>query len=93
MKTISISAKVTPKSKTTLIEVLEVTQGKISLRMKVRAVPEGGKANDEVIYALADYFGISKSEITLKSGYTSKNKLLLARGIDMTKLGVQLPLC
>ncbi len=93
METISISAKVTPKSKTTLIEILEVLQGKISLRMKVRASPENGKANDEVIQILADYFDIPKSEITLKSGYTSKNKILLARGIDMTKLGVQLPLC
>jgi uncharacterized protein (TIGR00251 family) len=93
MEIISISAKVIPKSKKTSIEILEVTSGKIFLRIKVRARPEDGKANEELICTLADYFGIPKSEITLKSGYTSKSKLLLARGVDITKVSRQLPLC
>ena len=83
----------TPKSKTTLVEILDATPGKISLKVKVRAAPEDGKANDEVLAMLADYFAIPKSKISLKSGYTSRNKILLAEGIDITKLTVQLPLC
>lgn len=89
----TIIAKVTPKSKTTLVEIIEATSEKISLKIKVRTAPEDGKANDEVIRVLADYFAIPKSKISLKSGYTSRSKVLIAEGVDITKLSVQLPLC
>ena len=41
----------------------------------VRAKPTDGKANEAVVKALAEYFDISKSRITLLSGHTSKQKL------------------
>lgn len=91
--TYNIHARVIPRSKTTLVEITEVTPSNISLKIKVRAAPEDGKANDEVIRILADYFAIPKSKISLKSGYTSRNKVLIASGIDITKLSMQLSLC
>jgi uncharacterized protein YggU (UPF0235/DUF167 family) len=91
--TYTIHARVTPKSKTTLVEVIEVNPSNLSLKVKVRAAPEDGKANAEVIGMIADYFAIPKSKISLKSGYTSRNKVLIATGIDITKLAMQLPLC
>ncbi|MDF3047100.1 MAG: hypothetical protein K0R73_218 [Candidatus Midichloriaceae bacterium] len=89
----TIFAKVTPKSKTPQIEVLEAKDNKISLKVKVRAAPENGKANDEVIDRLADYFSIPKSKIGLKSGHSSRNKVFVTEYIDITKISMQLPLC
>ncbi|MCE2991669.1 MAG: DUF167 domain-containing protein [Candidatus Jidaibacter sp.] len=89
----TIFAKVTPKSKTPQIEILEATDNKISLKIKVRAVPENGKANEEAIDRLSDYFSIPKSKIALKSGHSSRNKVFVAEDINITKISMQLPLC
>ncbi len=41
----------------------------------VKAKPTDGKANEAVIKALAGYFDIAKSRITLLTGHTSKQKI------------------
>lgn len=41
----------------------------------VRAKPADGKANEAVIKALAEHFGIAKSRIVLLKGQTSKQKI------------------
>lgn len=46
-----------------------------SLKVKVNAAPEKGKANAAVIEVLASYFDIKKSQIMLVSGMTSRNKV------------------
>lgn len=42
----------------------------------VTAPPEKGRANSEIIEALARYFGIAKSNIKIVSGHTSQTKLI-----------------
>ncbi len=42
----------------------------------VRAIPEKGKANQEIIEALASYFKIGKSEIKIVGGKTSSKKIV-----------------
>lgn len=41
----------------------------------VRAKPTDGKANEAVIKALAGYFDIAKSKVSLVKGQTSKQKI------------------
>ena len=41
----------------------------------VRAKPADGKANEAVVKALAGYFDIAKSRITILAGHTSKQKI------------------
>ena len=53
-----------------------------SLRVKVRAVPEDGKANKAVITLLAKTLGIRKDQIKLLSGEKSRNKVLSIIGIE-----------
>jgi len=41
----------------------------------VKEAPEKGKANEVIRKKLAEYFKISYSQIILKSGFSSKNKI------------------
>ena len=46
-----------------------------SLEVTVRAAPEHGAANAEVITLLARAFGVSPSAVTLRRGATARRKL------------------
>lgn len=48
--------------------------------VSVQAPPVDGKANDALIKLLAKELGISKSRIHIKSGHTSRNKLIEIEG-------------
>jgi uncharacterized protein (TIGR00251 family) len=45
-----------------------------ALKIKIHAVPEDGKANEEIIKVLSKILGIAKSNITIQSGATSRKK-------------------
>lgn len=45
-----------------------------SLRVRIAAVPEKGKANEELRSLLSRYFGVSKSNVQIVSGETSIHK-------------------
>lgn len=42
----------------------------------VKEPPEKGKANKAVIGALANYFKVSKSQVKISAGLSSKNKVI-----------------
>lgn len=46
-------------------------------RVKVKAPPKEGKANDSVIALLAEYFHVPQSRITIKLGQFTKSKILV----------------
>ncbi|MDZ7612249.1 MAG: DUF167 domain-containing protein [Candidatus Moranbacteria bacterium] len=51
-------------------------------RARVKAAPEKGKANKELVKLLAESFGVVKSAIKIISGHTSSNKIIeVGRGI------------
>lgn len=52
-----------------------------ALKIRLNAPPVDGKANVALIDFLADLLKIPKSRITLKSGQTSRRKVLLIEGI------------
>ena len=67
-----IQVKVKPNSKQQKIKQSE--DGTWIIRLK--SPPVDGKANQELIKLLAKKFNVKKSEITIKSGLSAKNKLI-----------------
>ena len=64
--------KVKPNSKQQKIE--EALDGSLTVHLK--SPPIDGKANEELIKLLAEKFHVPKSKISIKTGLTSKNKLV-----------------
>ena len=76
-----LSVRVTPKSSRDEVSGLHVaSDGAVSLAVKVRAVPDTGKANTAVIETLAKACRLPKSAFSLVSGGTDRNKTLLVTG-------------
>ncbi len=48
-----------------------------TIKIKLKAPPIDGKANEELIKFLAKEWKIPKNNIEIKSGKTSKNKILI----------------
>lgn len=48
----------------------------INFRVSVKEPPTQGKANAAVIAALADYFGVAKSRVSIAAGHASKKKIV-----------------
>jgi uncharacterized protein len=66
------TVKVKPNSKQQSIE--EQPDG--CLKVHLKSPPVDGKANQELIVLLAKKFKVPKSAIAIKSGLSSKNKLV-----------------
>jgi uncharacterized protein len=47
-----------------------------SLRVRLNSPPVGGRANKELIEAVAGHFGVSRSAVKLVGGLKSRDKLL-----------------
>jgi uncharacterized protein (TIGR00251 family) len=52
------------------------------LKVRLQAVPEKGKANEELIAFLAEELDLPKSSMTLVRGQTSRIKHLKIEGLD-----------
>lgn len=52
-----------------------------SLKVRVTAAPDKGKANKAVVKLLADELDVAKSDIVVVKGETSRDKVLLFRGM------------
>ena len=63
---------VKPKSKRPAIALLE--DG--TLLVRLASPPVAGKANAELVGAIAEYYAIPKSRVTITSGLTAKRKLV-----------------
>lgn len=67
-----ISVKVKPKSKQQRIE-----QNHEGVWMvKLKSPPVNDKANQELITIIAKHFNVRKSQVTIKSGQSSPNKII-----------------
>lgn len=76
-----LHVRLTPKGGRDAIDGIEtLSDGKLILKVRVRAVPEDGKANDALITLIAKTFGVSASHVTLEAGATSRIKTLKIAG-------------
>ena len=68
-----------------------------SLRLKVRARPEKGRANEAVIRLLASHLGLPRASLSIVRGATSRDKLVKVDGLSedqlRTLLGPSAPQC
>jgi len=61
-----------------------------SLRLKVRARPEKGRANEAVLRLLAGYLGLPPSRLALVRGAASRDKLVEVEGLSEDELRARL---
>lgn len=66
-----LTVKAQPRSKAPGVE--EIAPG--SFRVRVRAAPDRGRANDEIVDRLAEYLGVPPSRLTLVRGAASARKI------------------
>ena len=86
--TARIAIRVTPRASAS--KVAGVKEGKLLVR--VTAPPAEGKANKAVCEVIAKEVGVSKSQVAVIRGDTSRDKLVEIRGISQSsaeaKLGI-----
>lgn len=69
--------KVIPKSsKNEISEIITDGDGEQTIKIRIKAAPEKGKANVELINFLAKELNIDKSQISILSGKTQQIKLI-----------------
>jgi uncharacterized protein len=84
---ISVALRVTPRGGRDDIDGLEtLANGRTVIKIRVRAIAEGGEANRAVIELLAKALGVPKGKVRLLTGTTSRLKQIAVDG-DPTKLG------
>ena len=81
-----VFVRVTPNASLDAIEGVVVRDdGKARLAMRVRAVPEKGKANKAVVALLAKSLGLPKSALSVTTGETSRDKTVRIEAGDLTE--------
>ncbi|AWM10563.1 DUF167 domain-containing protein [Bradyrhizobium symbiodeficiens] len=84
---ISIALRVTPRGGRDGIDGIEqLSDGRSVLKVRVRAIADGGEANKAVLVLLAKSLGVPKAGVKLLSGATSRLKQIAVDG-DPTRLG------
>jgi len=84
---LSVSLRVTPRGGRDDIDGIEtLANGRSVVKVRVRAIAEGGAANRAVTELLAKSLGVPKASIRLLSGATSRTKQIAVDG-DPKKLG------
>lgn len=63
------------------------------LKVRLKAVPEKGKANQELIYFLAHCFAIQRERIQLLSGASSRKKKLCLIGFSLEEMHKRIVEC
>ena len=62
------------------------------LHVKIAAPPVKGKANKELVLFLSQLIGVSKGSINIKSGLTSRRKIIAVAGLDRDQIVERLKL-
>ncbi len=84
---ISIALRVTPRGGRDGIDGVEtLADGRSVMKVRVRAVADGGEANRAVTELLAKALGVPKARVRLLSGATSRLKQVAVDG-DPVELG------
>jgi uncharacterized protein (TIGR00251 family) len=57
-----------------------------ALKIAVTAPPEDGRANEAIVEFLRKQYHFQRSQVELLSGHTSRNKVVLVRGVTQEQL-------
>ena len=77
---------VTPKSSADAVDGIAITEGLREVKVRVRAVPDEGKANKAVCVLMAKFLGVPKSAVSVAAGATSRHKRLEVVGLSQEDL-------
>src|SRR5258708_23121004 len=84
---ISVALRVTPRGGRDDIDGIEtLANGRSVVKIRVRAIAEGGEANRAVTELLAKVLGVPKARVNILSGVTSRLKQVAVDG-DPKSLG------
>jgi len=84
---ISVALRVTPRGGRDGIDGVEMlADGRPVLKVRVRAIADGGEANRAVTALMAKALGVPKAKVRILSGMTSRLKQVAVEG-DPVKLG------
>jgi uncharacterized protein (TIGR00251 family) len=84
---ISVALRVTPRGGRDEIDGVEtLANGRAVVKVRVRAIADGGEANRAVTELLAKALGVPKAKVRILSGATSRLKQIAVDG-DPAKLG------
>ncbi|MGY8678980.1 DUF167 domain-containing protein [Bradyrhizobium sp. UFLA05-153] len=84
---ISIALRVTPRGGRDDIDGVEaLADGRSVLKVRVRAIADGGEANRAVLQLIAKSLGVPKASVRLLSGAASRLKQIAVDG-DPVRLG------
>src|ERR1700679_1858821 len=87
---ISVALRVTPRGGRDAIDGVEVlANGRSVIKVRVRAIAEGGEANRAVTELVAKALGVTGAKVRILSGTTSRLKQIAVDG-DPAKLGAAL---
>ena len=78
---VTVNVRLTPGARHDGISgVVDAGDGKKALKISVRSPPEDGNANKELLALLAKEWGLPKSALSLLSGDTNRQKVVLVAG-------------
>lgn len=84
---ISVALRVTPRGGRDDIDGVEtLANGRAVVKVRVRAIADGGEANRAVTELMAKALGVPKANVRILSGMTSRLKQIAVDG-DPAKLG------
>ena len=84
---VSVALRVTPRGGRDDIDGLEtLADGRVVVKVRVRAIADGGEANRAVTELVAKALGVPKAKVRILSGATSRLKQIAVDG-DPAKLG------
>jgi uncharacterized protein (TIGR00251 family) len=87
---ISVALRVTPRGGRDDIDGVEtLANGRSVVKVRVRAIADGGEANRAVMELVAKALGVTKASVRILSGTTSRLKQIAVDG-DPAKLGAML---
>src|SRR5258706_16221799 len=87
---VSVALRVTPRGGRDDIDGLEtLADGRVVVKVRVRAIADGGEANRAVTELMARALGVPKARVRILSGATSRLKQIAVDG-DPAKLGESL---
>jgi uncharacterized protein (TIGR00251 family) len=87
---ISVALRVTPRGGRDDIDGVEtLANGRSVVKVRVRAIADGGEANRAVTKLMAKALGVTKASVRILSGSTSRLKQIAVDG-DPAKLGAML---
>jgi uncharacterized protein YggU (UPF0235/DUF167 family) len=84
---VEIHVRLTPKSAHDRIDGVETRGEDPFLKVRVRAVPEGGKANIALEKLISDWLSLARGRVTLTAGQTARIKTIAISGdtVELTQ--------